>query len=78
MTGTNTVALISASGLLGSAIFKVLAALHTENKLKLIVVHRASSKLPSLPKGVESRPLDLNEPTKETVHAALADADLVV
>lgn len=75
---TNTVALISVTGILGAALFNVLSALHSEDKLKLIVVHRATSKLPALPKGVEARTLDVNEPTMEAVHAAFADADIVM
>lgn len=77
-TMTNTVALISATGLLGSAIYEALKPLHTKGAIKLIVVHRPTTHVRDLPEGVEARPLEFNTATEADVHRALAGADIVL
>jgi uncharacterized protein YbjT (DUF2867 family) len=68
---TPTVGLISATGLLGSALLPALSAA----PIKLVVLHRPTSKLPPL--DVEARPLDIGG-SREEVHAALAGIDILV
>lgn len=72
-----TVVLISATGLLGSQIFKLLSARHEKGEIKLIVAHRPSTQL-DVPAGVETRPLEFNTATEEDVHRAAAGADIVM
>lgn len=75
---TNAVALIGPTGSLGSELFRVLSSLHSKGALKLVVLHRATTKLPSLPQGVEARILDINTATEADVHAALRGVDVVM
>ncbi|KAL1409759.1 hypothetical protein Q8F55_003756 [Vanrija albida] len=70
-----TVAVIAPSGLLGHLIT---AALAEGGKATVVALHRASSDLSKLPKGVQTRVLDYEAASAADVHTALEGVDIVV
>lgn len=54
-----TVGLLGHTGLVGKKLLPELAALHAVGKIALTVLHRPSSDLSPVPKGVPTRVLDL-------------------
>lgn len=75
----NTVALLGPSGLLGSNLLSVFGKLQSEGKIKLVLIHRASSKVDaSKAPGAQSRVLDVNEASEDDIKAALNGVDILV
>lgn len=72
-----TVVQISATGLLGTQMYKLLLERHEKGEIKLIIVHRPSTKV-DVPEGVETRALEFNTATEEDVHRTMAGADIVM
>lgn len=73
-----TVALLTATGLLGTQLAKTLGAQDAASKIKLVVLHRPSSDLSALPASTERRPLDIETATAEDVATALQGVDILV
>lgn len=73
-----TVALLGATGTLGSNLLTQLASAHAAGKLTLVVLHRASSDTSSVPAGVEKRVLDPGAASEADVHAALKGVEVLV
>ncbi|TXT06120.1 hypothetical protein VHUM_03593 [Vanrija humicola] len=70
-----TIAVIAPTGLLGHAIVKALA---DGGKATVVALHRASSDLSKLPKGVQTRVLDYESASAADVHKALEGVDILV
>lgn len=73
-----TVALLGASGQLGSNILAGLVTQHDKGSLKLVVLHRASSDTSRIPASVEKRVLDSDNATAAEVAGALRGVDILV
>lgn len=74
----NTVAITPGTGLLGSELVSVLIPLHDAGKIKLIVVHRPSSKTGHVPAQIEKRVLDYDNITPDAVAKGFAGVDVLV
>ena len=61
-----TVGVLGHTGRVGSHLVKHLIEYHRQGKVKLVILHRPSSNISNLPKGVETRMVDLtkDEPDK--------------
>lgn len=73
-----TVALLGASGDLGSNLLKPLAAAAKDGKVNLVVLHRATSDTSNVPSEVEKRVLDADNATVEEIQAALKGVDILM
>lgn len=73
-----TVALLGASGLLGSNLLKSLAAVDNDGKIKLIVLHRENSDTSNVPSGIEKRILDADNASVEEIQTALKGVDVLM
>jgi len=74
----NTVALLAPTGLLGANLLTSLVEKHNEGKIKLVVLHRATSDVSKVPEGIEKRVFDINTATAEDVQAVLKNIDILV
>lgn len=76
---TNTVALLSATGLLGKQLAKTLVSLASAGKIKQVVIlHRPTSDLSDIPDSVERRILDIESASAEQVASALEGIDVLM
>ncbi|ORY26970.1 hypothetical protein BCR39DRAFT_599556 [Naematelia encephala] len=62
MVHTHTVGLIGHTGNIGKQILKHLIKPYEDGKLNIIILHRAGSDLSSVPKGIETRQVDISKP----------------
>jgi hypothetical protein len=77
----NTVAVYSPTGLVGKTLVPLLADLHKEGKISLILIHRPASDLSvfTLPEGVDTRAIDFETETDAAkLLAAVKGIDLVM
>lgn len=72
-----TVAIIGASGALGSALLKELTPLAEKGAIKLVLLHRASSRL-RVPPCAAGRELDVGTSDDGNVKAALEGVDVLM
>lgn len=72
-----TVAILGASGALGSELVKELAPLADSGGIKLVILHRESSKV-RVPPNAEGRVLDLGHSTDDELKAALDGVDILM
>lgn len=77
-SSTLTVGLLGINGNLGSVLFKHLLSAHQAKRLTLVVLHRPSSDLSSVPQGVETRALDLDKGDKEALQKAVKGLQVVM
>lgn len=75
-----TVALLAPTGMLGGNFLSVLGPLHTDNRLKLVLIHRGSSKVDvgKVPLGVETRLLDVETASEADIVKAVDGVDTLV
>ena len=73
-----TIALLGHTGNLGSPIFADLIKAHQSGQIKLIVIHRASSDLTSVPADVEKRQIYLESGHLEHNQATIKGINVVM
>lgn len=72
------VGLLGHNGLVGSKLLAELTTLHKDNKLTLVILHRASSDLSTIADGIEKRVIDLTAEDGPDYDAALKGIDLLM
>ncbi|KAL1406433.1 hypothetical protein Q8F55_008132 [Vanrija albida] len=78
MSSPRTVAVYGATGNIGAPLIKALYPRHEAGEIKLIVIHRAGSKLDNVPADVERRVLDYASGTEAQVHEALRGVNILL
>jgi hypothetical protein len=73
-----TVGLIGHNGLVGAKILAHFAALQTEGKIKLVVLHRPGSSISAVPSDIEKRAIDLTAADGPAFDAAVQGLDVLV
>lgn len=73
-----TVGILGHTGRVGSQIVKNLIDYQTEGLIKLVVLHRPSSKVADLPQEVTRRVLDLEKDEPEKHFEAIKDLNVVM
>ncbi|WOO83967.1 uncharacterized protein LOC62_05G007484 [Vanrija pseudolonga] len=73
-----TVAVYGATGNIGAPLIKALYPRHQAGEIKLVVIHRAGSKLDNVPAEIERRVLDYASATEAQVHDALRDVNILL
>lgn len=73
-----TVALLGASGWLGSNILSALAKRLDSGEIKLVILHREGSKLKDVPDNVETRVLDSDNADEAAVSKALEGVEVLM
>jgi nucleoside-diphosphate-sugar epimerase len=74
----HTVGIIGINGNLGSHLFRHIVAAHTAGKLDVVVLHRPSSDVSSVPSGIEKRALDLEKADKAEVQRAVKGLNIIM
>lgn len=72
-----TVGIVGASGALGSAVLKEFKPLAEQGAIKLVILHRPSSRV-VVPDCAEGRILDIGESTDGHVKKAMEDVDILM
>jgi len=65
-----TIGLISFTGRIGKHIYNTLLQAHQSGQAKLVILHRASSDISSVPSSVETRIIDLVKGDEEELQVA--------
>lgn len=71
------VGILGHNGRVGSAILNELAP-HNGKHLTVIVLHRPSSDISNVPKGIETRSIDLDKPDGEDFNRAVAGLHILM
>lgn len=74
----HTVGVIGHSGNLGKAALVPLLGLHNSQKIKLVILHRPSSDLSTLPVGIEKRVLDLESQDSTNIKYAVKGIHIIM
>ncbi|ORY24567.1 hypothetical protein BCR39DRAFT_546505 [Naematelia encephala] len=73
-----TVALLSHTGYVGSNLLRAFLPAHTDGKIKLVVIHRPSSNVATIPEGIERRILDLDRSSEAEIKAAVDGIEVFI